>query len=83
MARSTILMALGRIGEGWDEYEARMHPQFNDRTQFMIDRPRWEPGMNLAGKSLLVVGEQGLGDEVLFANTLPDVLEALGPQAAG
>jgi hypothetical protein len=25
------------------------------------------------------VGEQGLGDEVLFANLLPDVIEALGP----
>jgi hypothetical protein len=29
---------------------------------------------------LLVIGEQGLGDEILFANTLPDVLERLGPQ---
>jgi hypothetical protein len=26
------------------------------------------------------VGEQGLGDEVLFANILPDVVEALGPE---
>lgn len=79
LARSTILMALGRIGEGWDDYEARLHPQFNDRTQFLVDRPRWEPGCDLAGKTLLVVGEQGLGDEILFANLLPDVVERLGP----
>ncbi|HEY8003170.1 MAG TPA: tetratricopeptide repeat protein [Phenylobacterium sp.] len=79
LARSTILMALGRIGEGWDDYEARLHPQFIDRTQFLFDRPRWEPGCDLAGKTLLVVGEQGLGDEILFANTLPEVLERLGP----
>ena len=79
LARSTILATLGRIGEGWDEYEARLHPQFNGVTHFMIDRPRWEPGADLAGKSLLVIGEQGLGDEILFANTLPDVLDRLGP----
>ena len=78
LSRSTILMTLGSIGEGWDEYESRLDPQFNDRTQFMIDRPRWEPGMDIAGKTLLVVGEQGLGDEVLFANVLPDVIRALG-----
>jgi Tfp pilus assembly protein PilF len=80
LARSTILMGVGRIGEGWDAYEARLHPQFSEHTQFMVNRPRWEPGADLAGKSLLVVGEQGLGDEVLFANLLPDVIERLGPK---
>ena len=80
LARSTILMALGRIGEGWEEYEARLHPQFGDVTHFAFEAARWEPGADIGGKTLLVVGEQGLGDEVLFANTLPDVVEALGPQ---
>jgi tetratricopeptide (TPR) repeat protein len=79
LARSTILIALGRIGEGWDEYEARLHPQFSGHTAFSIDYPRWTPGAELAGKSLLVVGEQGLGDEILFGNVLPDLLERLGP----
>jgi tetratricopeptide (TPR) repeat protein len=80
LARSTILMSLGRIAEGWDDYEARLHPQFNGSTQFAVDAPRWEPGMDLAGKSLLVIGEQGLGDEILFGSALPDVVERLGPQ---
>ena len=79
LSRSTILLCQGRLGEGWDEYEARLHPQFNARTEFLIDRPRWEPGLDLSGKRLLVVGEQGLGDEVLFGNVLPDVVERLGP----
>lgn len=78
LARATIMIALGRLGEGWDEYEARLHPQFADTTHFLFDRPRWAPGQDLAGKSLLVVGEQGLGDEVLFSNLLPDVVERLG-----
>ncbi|MGZ6037105.1 MAG: tetratricopeptide repeat protein [Phenylobacterium sp.] len=80
LARSTMLHCIGRIGEGWDEYESRIHPQFKGRTGFAIDRPRWEPGVGLAGKSLLVICEQGLGNEILFANVLPDVLERLGPK---
>ncbi len=80
LSRSTILIALGRIGEGWDDYEARLNPLFASRTDFAINRPLWAPDADLAGKSLLVVGEQGLGDEILFANTLPDVIEALGPK---
>jgi tetratricopeptide (TPR) repeat protein len=79
VARSTILLCSGRAGEGWDDYEARFDPHFSDLTQFAIDRPRWTPDSELSGKSLLMVGEQGLGDEVMFANILPDVLEALGP----
>ena len=79
LARSTILMALGRVGEGWDAYEARLDPAFADVTHYLIDRPRWTPDSDLAGRTLLVVGEQGLGDEVMFANVLPDVIEALGP----
>ncbi|MDP3855306.1 tetratricopeptide repeat protein [Phenylobacterium sp.] len=79
LARSTILLNLGRVGEGWDDYEARLDPKFSDVTVVMVDRPRWSPGADLAGKSMLIVGEQGLGDEIMFANVLPDVIEALGP----
>jgi tetratricopeptide (TPR) repeat protein len=80
LSRSTILLNLSRLGEGWDDYEARLHPQFSNRTEFLIGLPQWAPGADLAGKRLAVVGEQGLGDEILFANTLPDVIEALGPE---
>ncbi|WP_331540197.1 tetratricopeptide repeat protein [Phenylobacterium sp.] len=80
LARSTTLIALGRIQEGWEEYQARLHPQFAGVTHFQVDRPQWAPGMDLAGRSLLVLGEQGLGDEVLFANVLADVAQALGPE---
>jgi tetratricopeptide (TPR) repeat protein len=79
LARSTIRIAIGQIGEGWDDYEARLDPQFAAATVFVVDRPLWTPETPLAGETLLVMGEQGLGDEVLFANMLPDVLEALGP----
>jgi hypothetical protein len=74
-----VLIALGRIREGWDEYEARLNHALSISV-FNVGGPRWEPGAELKGKTFLVFGEQGLGDEVLFANTLPDVIEALGPE---
>lgn len=79
LSRSTMLLALGRLGEGWDAYESRLHPAHPDVTHFMVDVESWTPGADLAGKSLLVIGEQGLGDEVLFGHLLPDIIDALGP----
>jgi tetratricopeptide (TPR) repeat protein len=79
LARSTMLLCQGRIGEGWDAYEVRQDPEFVDVTHFMIDRPRWTPDSPMLGQRMLMMGEQGLGDEVLFAGIVPDVLKALGP----
>lgn len=79
LSRSTIHIALGEIAQGWEDYEARLDPAFADVTHFLIDKPRWTPADDLAGKTMLVYGEQGLGDEVMFANALPDLVEALGP----
>jgi tetratricopeptide (TPR) repeat protein len=78
LARSTILIAKGRIGEGWDDYEARLEPNFAGATMFLVDAPRWTPGADLAGKTIALMGEQGLGDEILFANMLPDIVAAVG-----
>jgi tetratricopeptide (TPR) repeat protein len=80
LSRATAQLVAGRIGEGWDGYEARTHPAHPSRMAFAVDAPAWSPDTDLAGKSLLVIGEQGLGDEILFASVLPDVIEALGPQ---
>ncbi len=80
LARATMLLSAGRIAEGWDAYEARFDPHYADVTHFMLDRPQWTPDSDLTGKSLLVMGEQGLGDEVLFASLVPDLIDAVGPE---
>ena len=77
--RATVLLALGRVEEGWKAYEARFSNDLLDAPRFTIDTPRWKPGQALAGKHLMICAEQGLGDEVMFSNLLPDVVEALGP----
>lgn len=78
-ARSHMLMLAGEIKKGWEAYEVRHEPGYLSRTHFALEGPRVTDKADLKGKRLLVVGEQGLGDEVLFAHALPDVLEALGP----
>ena len=80
LSLSLILLAAGRIEEGWEAYEARRSPQFADYTAYPIDRPLWTPDDPLEGKTLLLIGEQGLGDEIMFSSVVPDVLTALGPE---
>lgn len=79
-ALSLLLLGDGRLAEGWDAYEARLEPDYAEPIHFLIDRPRWTPDTDIEGKRLLLIGEQGLGDEILFANMLKDVLAALGPR---
>lgn len=79
LARALALLANGRIAEGWDAYEIRHHRSVPRGADFAIGRPLWSPTDDICGKSMLVVGEQGLGDEVMFAQVLPEVLAALGP----
>jgi hypothetical protein len=79
-ARATLLLAQGDLAAGWDAYEARFHRDYGAAPIFEAPGQRWRPGDKLEGRRLLVVGEQGLGDELMFANLLPDVAEALGPE---
>ncbi|THD65036.1 tetratricopeptide repeat protein [Phenylobacterium sp.] len=79
-ARATLLLAQGDLALGWDAYEARLSPDLADPLTFEVPGARWTPEAALEGKRLLVVAEQGLGDELMFANVLPDVAAALGPQ---
>lgn len=79
MARALILLMVGDLETGFDAYEVRFDPHLSDAVVFQPFGNRWDPEDDLAGKTLLVYGEQGLGDEVLFANALADVEAALGP----
>lgn len=79
-ARATLLLAGGDLADGWEAYEARFARDLPAAPVFEAPGRRWRPSDRLEGQQLLVVGEQGVGDEVMFANVLPDVLEALGPE---
>ena len=74
LARALALLSAGRLEEGWPAYGVRLEPDYSGATRYDIPLPRWTPGRPLAGARLLLVGEQGLGDEIMFANAVPDLL---------
>lgn len=77
-ARATLLLALGRLEEGWKAYEARFSRELTDAPLFYVAGTRWS-GQDLKGKRLLLSAEQGLGDEVMLANMLSETRDLLGP----
>lgn len=81
MARAMLLMGMGRLGEGFDAYEVRLNPEMPEAMHVAFDGPRWDPAaLPAAGRRLLVVGEQGIADEMVFGACLPDLVRAVGPE---
>lgn len=79
MARAMLLMTLGRIPEGFEAYEVRLDPHLPEAMRVAVDAPRWDPKTeDLAGKRLLIVGEQGIADEMVFGTCIGDAIEAVG-----
>jgi hypothetical protein len=60
---------------GWPEYEARLASE--ERPKQACPYPRWS-GEDLAGKTILVHCEQGIGDQIMFASCLPDLIARAG-----
>lgn len=60
------LLLRGDLAEGWDEYEWRLQRTDAASKNRDFPRPRWD-GDDLAGRTILLHGEQGLGDTIQFA----------------
>lgn len=73
--RATIHLLQEHYEEGWADYAYRNLSSTEHLR--MAPFPLWR-GEPLASKRILVLAEQGLGDQVMFASCLPDLL-ALGP----
>lgn len=71
--RGLARLAHHRYQKGWLDYEARLLSV--DSLAPPCSAPRWE-GQSLAGRKVLVYGEQGLGDEIMFASCIPEVMGA-------
>lgn len=69
-----VLFMKGDVSNGWEEYEWRSEAEKVDTPARFFPQPQWQ-GESLDGKSILLWGEQGLGDETRYASMIPDMLE--------
>ncbi|HNA28942.1 MAG TPA: tetratricopeptide repeat protein [Thiobacillaceae bacterium] len=69
--RGMLQLQNDRFSEGWEGYRHRA--LLEPRHQRLLPYPAWR-GEDLVGKTVLVLAEQGLGDQVMFASCLPDLL---------
>jgi hypothetical protein len=67
MARATILLSLGQWMPGLEDYEYRLQPGGAERVtrNGLASLPRWT-GQDLREGTLLVIAEQGVGDQMRF-----------------
>ena len=73
---SHALLARGQFVRGWELYESRWEAnRWTD--QLAYKQPLWH-GEPLEGKRLLIWGEQGIGDQMMFAGVFSELL-ARGP----
>jgi len=71
---SHLLLRQGRFAEGWKGYARRFEAgPFSNVRRYTFPLPDWQ-GEPLQGKSILVHAEQGLGDQIMFASIIPDLL---------
>ena len=61
--RAHVWLLLGQWARGWPEFEWRWQMSRQSRPE--THKPRWD-GSPLAGRTLLVTAEQGLGDTMQF-----------------
>jgi hypothetical protein len=64
-------LALGNWKEGWPAMASSIGGKFRHEIVFG-DEPRWD---GTPGKTVVFYGEQGIGDEVMYASCIPDALE--------
>lgn len=64
-------LMLGRWKEGWDGFEAMIGGKYRP-IHALQGEPYWK-GEKV--NTLLVVGEQGIGDEISFASIIPDLVK--------
>jgi tetratricopeptide (TPR) repeat protein len=73
--RAQALLLCGNYAAGWPAYEQRFVT--TGRRARSAGLPRWR-GEPLGGRTLVVLSEQGIGDEIMFASCLPDLLATGG-----
>lgn len=68
---ATALLQIGQLAEGWEAYDARR--KMHKLRDHALPYPDWQ-GESLEGKNILVLAEQGIGDEIWAASMFADLV---------
>jgi len=71
---SVCLLLLGDLRRGWAESEWRTRSLGYDGKLPELDQPRWQ-GEDLAGRTIFLYSEQGIGDAIQFLRFVPEVAQ--------
>ncbi|HEY2761455.1 MAG TPA: tetratricopeptide repeat-containing glycosyltransferase family protein, partial [Pirellulales bacterium] len=69
--RGCCRLLQGNYAAGWSDYEWRLRTALVQTDRY--PQPRWN-GRPLPTGTLLIHGEQGIGDEIQFASCIPDLV---------
>lgn len=67
--RGFARLAMGDLEQGWDNYDAAVGSKYRITIDYGV--PHWK---GEEGARLIVHGEQGIGDEIMYASCLPDAI---------
>jgi tetratricopeptide (TPR) repeat protein len=69
--KSHTLLIMGNFAEGFCLYESRLNVNKFINNERKINISKWTGKEDLKGKTILILGEQGLGDIIQFVRFLP------------
>ena len=72
-SEALVQLLQGNFADGWRNFERRWRSVDHKTSMRAYPQPFWT-GETLASGSLLLWGEQGVGDEIMFAGLIPDVI---------
>jgi tetratricopeptide (TPR) repeat protein len=72
-AEALVQLLQEDFATGWHNFERRWKSTDHDTPRRIYQEPAWA-GEKLSSGSLLIWGEQGIGDEIMFAGLIPDVV---------
>lgn len=70
-----MLLSQGQWERGWQEHEWGLKTNGMRVNREIGGLPMWKGPKEEPGKKIVIYGEQGIGDEIMFASMLPDVLK--------
>lgn len=81
--KSFALFALGRWREAWREFKPSLGMENRKRRNYHADKetPRWNPDKH-ENAVVVIYGEQGIGDEIMYASMIDRAIEAAEPKGS-